>query len=134
MLRKFDFIFKKEKIRLYKSELLTKRIHYTITQIIQYESCKVKEKYPIKRDRVLFTRKKKDCSKQSLYNGFDPIEIDSRGHFIAFSLSRMNHIISKPRKSGKQERRRRKKKQDPFGKRWRAPERFVPLLPKEAAG
>lgn len=67
MLRKFDFIFKKEKIRLYESELLTKRIHYTITQIIQRESCKVKEKYTIKRDRVLFTRKKKKIVQNSLF-------------------------------------------------------------------
>lgn len=87
-----------------------------------------------KRDRAVavfaLREKKKKIAQNSLFNGFDPIEIDSEGHFpnfIVASLSRMNRIIS--RKSEKQE-----KKQDPFGKRWRAPERFVPLLPKGAAG
>lgn len=55
--------------------------------------------------------REKKIVQNSLFKGFDPIEIDSRGHFsnfIAFSLSRMNRIISKPRKSGKQERREKK--------------------------
>lgn len=107
---------------------------HTKKNYISYTTCNREKKYPIKREIELWLfslyAKKKKIAQNSLFNGFDPIEIDSEGHFpnfIVASLSRMNRIIS--RKSEKQE-----KKQDPFGKRWRAPERFVPLLPKGAAG